>query len=100
MKLDKTDDELKEGEFGDAVKKIKYFLDRKLNDLKRTKVKNQTAYKKQLEDLKENMSALEGVDSINMFVNDAYERSLALKKRLANLLAKKRRKGLDKEEEV
>lgn len=89
---DQTDDELKEGEFGDAVKKIKYFLDRKLNDLKRTKVKNQTAYKKQLEDLKENMSALEGVDSINMFVNDAYERSLALKKRLANLLAKKDRK--------
>ena len=89
---DQTDDELKEGEFGDAVKKIRYFVDRKLNDLKRVKIKDKTLVENQYKALKENLEALDGVESINMFVNDAYQKSLRAKKRLANLLAKKDKK--------
>lgn len=89
---EQTDDELKEGEFGDAVKKIRYFIDRKLNDLKRVKIKDKTLVENQYKALKENLNALDGVESINMFVNDAYQKSLRAKKRLANLLAKKDKK--------
>jgi hypothetical protein len=89
---EQSDDELKDGEFGEALKKLRYFVDRQLNDLKRIKSKDTATKKQQYEELRENMKAVEGVESINMFVNDAYARSVRAKKRLANLLSIKDRK--------
>lgn len=77
------------GDFNETLDKVKLYIGKKIEGLKKVKVENQEKAKNTLKRLEENMKALEGVESINLFINDAFNRSLRAKKEFAALMKKK-----------
>lgn len=68
------------------VDKIKIFLHKKAAMLKQQKVVNQKEKQQAYSNLISNFEAAEGVESINIFVKDAYEKSEQAKKVFTHLL--------------
>ena len=71
----------------DIMKGIKQYLLKQLNDLKKRKIKNQKARIAKYRRIYDEIKTAEGVDSINLFVSDAYSKFKQAEKRLTALLS-------------
>ena len=78
-----------ETDFTKLVQRIKLYLNKQLDDLSKKKIKNQTYKTKRLEALIDQLNTLEGVEVINEFINDAYEKSKKAKYRFDTILKNK-----------
>lgn len=85
---DKVDPE-KDNNFSDLIDKIKIYLNKKAAILKQKKLANQKSREYEYKRLIENFEAAEGVESINIFVKDAYEKAEQAKKVFARILKNK-----------
>jgi hypothetical protein len=74
-------------ELTDIIKGVKQYLLKQLNDLKKRKIKNQKAVIAKYRRIYDNIKTAEGVESINLFVSDAYTKFKQAEKRLTALLA-------------
>lgn len=84
--LDITPDEAPTN-FGEALQKVKIFLEEKKYALSRKKLKNQKEQEAQLARLTKMVNELDGVDSINIFIEDSFEKALSAKKYFKSLIA-------------
>jgi hypothetical protein len=69
------------------VDRMRLYVSKEIEMFEGRKVKDQEVFKKKKEKLLETLKALDGVDSINMFVKDAYEQALHAKKRFDLILS-------------
>jgi hypothetical protein len=77
-------------EFTEKVQKIRVFLEEQRYELSRKKVKNQKAQQAKLNRLIKEIKELEAVESINLFVDDVFDRALTFKKEFKDLLTNHR----------
>ena len=77
-------------DFTEKVQKIRVFLEEQRYELSRKKVKNQKAQQARLNRLIKEIKELEAVESINLFVDDVFDRALTYKKEFNDLLANHR----------
>jgi hypothetical protein len=70
------------------VDKMRLYVSKEIKMFEGRKVKDQEVFKKKKEKLLETLKALDGVDSINMFVKDAFEEAQHAKKRFDAILSK------------
>ena len=82
---DLTEDEEPQ-DFTEKVQKIRVFLEEQRYELSRKKVKNQKAQQAKLNRLIKEIKELEAVESINLFVDDVFDKALAFKKEFKDLL--------------
>ena len=75
--------------FKELIDKVILFLKKQLNDLKRKKLVDQTAKEIRLAELIANIEAAEGVQSINIFIDDAIKLSRQAEAKLKVILANK-----------
>ena len=76
-------------ELTDIMKGIKQYLLKQLNDLRKRKIKNQKARIAKYRRIYDEIKTAEGVESINLFVSDAYSKFKQAEKRLTALLSDK-----------
>jgi hypothetical protein len=76
-------------ELTDIMKGIKQYLLKQLNDLRKRKIKNQKAVLAKYRRIYDEIKTAEGVESINLFVSDAYTKFKQAEKRLTALLSDK-----------
>ena len=74
-------------ELSGLMKSVKQYLLKQMNDLKRRKIKNQKAVMAKYRRIYNEIKAAEGVESINLFVTDAYSKFKQAEKRLSAILA-------------
>lgn len=74
-------------ELSGLMKSVKQYLLKQLNDLKKRKIKNQKAVVAKYRRIYNEIKAAEGVESINLFVADAYDKFRQAEKRLTAVLA-------------
>ena len=74
-------------ELSGLMKSVKQYLLKQLNDLKKRKIKNQKAVIAKYRRIYNEIKAAEGVESINLFVTDAYNKFKQAEKRLSAVLA-------------
>lgn len=74
-------------ELTDIMKGIKQYLLKQLNDLSKRKIKNQKARIAKYRRIYDEIKTAEGVESINLFVSDAYTKFKQAEKRLTALLS-------------
>ena len=84
---DKVDED--KDKFSKLVDSIKIFAEKKLSMLQKAKVSNQKVKEEQQKKLVDLLKASEGVESINIFVKDSYEKAVKASKVMTNLLEKK-----------
>jgi hypothetical protein len=82
-------EEKPEDDFSKLIKRIKTFAEKKLAMLQKKKLVNQTEKEVEYKRLVDTIKAAEGVESINIFVRDAYLKATKAKTVMTNLLAKK-----------
>jgi hypothetical protein len=75
--------------FKELIDKVILFLTKQLSDLKRKKLVDQTAKEKGLAELIANIKAAEGVQSINIFIDDAIKLSRQAHSRFKTIIANK-----------
>ena len=75
--------------FKELIDKVILFLTKQLSDLKRKKLVDQTAKETRLAELIANIEAAEGVQSINIFIDDAIKLSRQAEAKLKVILANK-----------
>lgn len=78
-----------ENDFSKLINRIKTFAEKKLAMLQKKKLVNQSEKENEYKRLVQAINAAEGVESINIFVQDAYEKGQKAQKVMTNLLAKK-----------
>jgi hypothetical protein len=78
---DERDDKL-----SSLVDKMRLYVSKQIQMLEGKKFKDQEIVKREKEKLLETLKALDGVDSINMFVKDAFEQSVNAKKKFDLIL--------------
>ena len=74
-------------ELSGLMKSVKQYLLKQMNDLKNRKIKNQKAVMAKYRRIYNEIKTAEGVESINLFVTDAYNKFKQAEKRLTALLA-------------
>lgn len=74
-------------DFTEALQKVKVFLAEKKYALSRKKLKNQREQEAQLDRLTKMINELDGVESINLFIEDSFEKALGAKKYFKSLMA-------------
>jgi hypothetical protein len=74
-------------DFAEALQKVKVFLEEKKYELSRKKLKNQREQEAQLARLTKMVNELNGVESINLFIEDSFEKALGAKKYFKSLVA-------------
>jgi hypothetical protein len=72
--------------FADALKNIRIFLKQKQKDLAGRKLKNQTKKELELKALRKLVDDLNGVDAINAFIEDSYQKAKEISEVMANVL--------------
>jgi hypothetical protein len=72
--------------FADALKNIRIFLKQKQKDLAGRKLKNQTKKELELKALRKLVDTLDGVDAINAFIEDSYEKAKEIAEVMNNVL--------------
>jgi hypothetical protein len=77
-------------EFTEKVQKIRVFLEEQRYELSRKKVKNQKAQQAKINRLIKEIKELEAVESINLFVDDVFDKALTYKKEFNDLLVQHR----------
>jgi hypothetical protein len=82
-------EEEKKDDFSKLVDDIKLYLTKRYKILEKQKVSNQTEKLEKLENVIKDFSALEGVESIIMFIEDSYKKSEGVKLRIDNILSNK-----------
>ena len=73
-------------DFTEKVQKIRVFLEEQRYELSKKKVKNQKAQEAKLNRLIKEIKELEAVESINLFIDDVFEKALDYKKEFNTLL--------------
>jgi hypothetical protein len=76
-------------DFSRLIQRIKIYINRQIEILNSKKIANKKYKQSKLKKLLTEMEALEGVASINIFVKDAYDKSLQVRARMNKLLANK-----------
>jgi hypothetical protein len=71
------------------TQRVKIFLAKQIEILNKKKIENQKYKQKKLKDLQSTIETAEGVESIAIFIGDAYAKALQVKKRFGALLANK-----------
>ena len=74
----------------DIMKNIKQYLLKQLDDLRKRKIKNQKAVVTKYRRIYDEIKTAEGVESINLFVSDAFTKFKQAEKRLTALLSDKK----------
>ena len=82
-------------DFDGAVKKIKIFLKQKLDELSKKKVKNQRYKEEELKRLRKNIKELDAVETINLFIDDAFVKAQMEVKNFKQLLEAKKEGTID-----
>jgi hypothetical protein len=82
-------EEKPEDDFSKLINRIKTFAEKKLAMLQKKKLVNQTEKEVEYKRLVDTIKAAEGVESINIFVRDAYLKATKAQTVMKNLLAKK-----------
>lgn len=77
-------------DFDTAVKKIKIFLKQKLDELSKKKVKNQRFKEEEIKRLRKNIKELDAVETINLFVDDAFIKAQQEVKNFTELIEAKK----------
>jgi hypothetical protein len=72
--------------FAEALKNIRIFLKQKQKDLAGRKLKNQTKKELELKALRKLVDDLNGVDAINAFIEDSYQKAKEISEVMANVL--------------
>ena len=75
--------------FSKLLQRIKIYLNRQIEILNSKKIANKKYKQSKLKKLFEHIETLDGVESINMFVKDAYDKALQVQARMNKLLANK-----------
>jgi hypothetical protein len=70
-----TREKLEKDKVTKLVNEVRTYLEKKLKVLERTKVTNQKQKQTEVKEIIEQMKVLDGVDSINLFVRDAYDKA-------------------------
>ena len=74
-------------ELSGLMKNVKQYLLKQMDELKKRKIKNQKAVVAKYRRIYNDIKTAEGIDSINLFVSDAYDKFTQAEKRLTALLA-------------
>tara|TARA_R110000868_G_scaffold276789_1_gene536569 strand:- start:412 stop:3813 length:3402 start_codon:yes stop_codon:yes gene_type:complete len=74
-------------ELSGLMKNVKQYLLKQMDELKKRKIKNQKAVVAKYRRIYNDIKTAEGIDSINLFVTDAYDKFIQAEKRLTALLA-------------
>jgi hypothetical protein len=74
-------------ELSGLMKNVKQYLLKQMDELKKRKIKNQKAVVAKYRRIYNDIKTAEGIDSINLFVTDAYDKFKQAEKRLTALLA-------------
>ena len=77
-------------DLGELVQRVKLYLAKQIEILNKRKIENQKYKQKKLKDLQTAIDTAEGVESIAIFVNDAYIKAKQIKKRFGALLSEKK----------
>ena len=80
-------EDARDDKLSSLVDKMRLYVSKEIKMFEGRKVKDQEVFKKKKEKLLETLKALDGVDSINMFVKDAYEQAQHAKKRFDLILS-------------
>jgi hypothetical protein len=73
-------------EYSKLIRDIKLYLSKEYAKIKKKKLTNETKKKEELQKVIDEFSTLEGVESIIMFIKDAYDKSQKIKVRVKNIL--------------
>lgn len=76
-------------DLSELVQRVKIYLAKQIEIVNKRKIENQKYKKKKLKDLQAAINAAEGVESIALFVDDAYKKAKQIKKRFGALLSNK-----------
>jgi hypothetical protein len=76
-------------DFSGLVQRIKIYISKQIEILNQRKIKNQKYKQSKLRELLEAMENMNGVESINLFIQDAYNKSNQVQKRFSDLLKNK-----------
>ena len=76
-------------DLSELVQKVKIYLAKQIEIINKKKIENQKYKRKKLKDLESAINAAEGVESIALFVDDAYKKAKQIKKRFGALLSNK-----------
>lgn len=80
-------EDTRDDKLSSLVDRMRLYVSKEIKMFEGRKVKDQEVFKKKKEKLLETLKALDGVDSINMFVKDAYEQAQHAKKRFDLILS-------------
>ena len=86
---------LEPADYEKAVKRIKSFLRQKEIELSKKKVKNQRFKEEELARLRKNIKELDAVETINLFVDDAFIKAQTEVKNYSDLIAAKKAGTID-----
>jgi len=81
-------EDVRDDKLSSLVDRMRLYVSKQIQMLEGRKVKDQEILKKEKEKLLETLKALDGVDSINMFVKDAFEQAKHAEKRFELILGK------------
>jgi len=90
--FDREDEELPKvtQDLSGLTQRIKVYVAKQIEILNKKKIENQKYKQKKLKDLQTTIEVAEGVDSIAIFIGDAYNKAQQAKKRFAALLGNKK----------
>lgn len=80
-------EDVRDDKLSSLVDKMRLYVSKEIQMFEGRKVKDQEVFKKKKEKLLETLKALDGVDSINMFVKDAFEQSKHAEKKFELILS-------------
>jgi len=81
-------EDVRDDKLSSLVDKMRLYVSKQVQMLEGRKVKDQEILKKEKEKLLETLKALDGVDSINMFVKDAFDQAKHAEKRFELILGR------------
>lgn len=77
-------------DFTNLIQRIKIYVNNQIDILSKKKITNQKFKQARLKEFKAALDTMDGVESISLFVGDAYTKALQAKKRFGNLIKNKK----------
>ena len=98
--IDQEEDETELDPMTKLVKKVELYLSKQIDELGRRKLKNQEVITKRYNDLLEEITTVQGIDSILIFINDAYNNAQRVEKRFNKLQNKINKKEISRQDAI
>lgn len=98
--VDSEEDENLKDPMSKLVDQVVLFLKKQIDELSKRKIKNQTEILAKYENLVKDVTAVEGVQSILIFIDDAYNKSIQAEKRFYKLQNKIRKGEVSRQEAI